>query len=110
MSSVPSVCVTVSEQLAEAFYGPRGKSHLPSFLQGGCVLVGLEFGVIVRELVEEDGNGQTVQDDPERDADEREDTTQHGLRVDVPIAHRGDAHLEGGEKKCVTLDLHVTGD
>lgn len=83
-----------SKAAAERINCPLGKSHLPTFLQAGCVLVGFKFGVIVRELVEEDGNGQAVEDNAKRDTNEGEDTTQHGLRVHVSIAHSGDAHLK----------------
>lgn len=81
--------------LAQFGHRPFGKAHFPPFPQGGGILVGLEFGVVVGELVEEDGDGQTVQDDAEGDADEGEEATQHRLRVDVSIAHCGDADLQG---------------
>lgn len=102
------VTVAVSKAVADPFYGPLGKSDLPSILRGGGVLIGLELGVIVWELVEEDGYGQTVEDDSESDADESEDTTQYGLWVDVSVAHSGDADLQGerGEQSAVT-DKHV---
>lgn len=87
----------VSKVVFQAFHRPLGKPHLPSFLQGGGVLIGLEFGVIVRELVEEDGYGQAVEDDSKSNADEGKNTAQYGLRVDVPIAHSGDAHLQRRE-------------
>lgn len=83
-----------SEEVAELADGPPGKADLPSFLQRGRVLVGLELGVIVWELVEEDGDGQTVEDDPEGDADEGEDPAQRRLRVDVSVADGGDADLQ----------------
>lgn len=81
--------------LAQFGHRPFGEAHFPPFPQGGGILVGLEFGVVVGELVEEDGDGQTVQDDAEGDADEGEEATQHRLRVDVSVAHRGDADLQG---------------
>lgn len=92
-----SVCIRLvfSKVVAELSHSPLGKPHLPSLLQGGPVLVGLEFGVIVRELVEEDGDGQTVQDDSKRNADERKQTAQDGFWVNVPITHSGDADLQG---------------
>lgn len=90
--------VLVSKAVVEPFYGPVGKSHLSSLLQGGCVLIGLELRVIVRELVEEDGYRQTVEDDSKGDADEREQTTQDGLWVDVSVAHSGDADLQESEE------------
>lgn len=37
----------VSKDLVETVYAPVGESELPSLLRRGCVLVGLEFGVIV---------------------------------------------------------------
>ncbi len=89
------VMMCISEAVAELFEGPLGESHLPAFLLRGRVLVGLEFGIIVWELVEEDGYGQTIEDDSERNADEGEETTQYGLRVDVSVSHSGDADLQG---------------
>lgn len=102
-----SVCLTmvVSKAVVDPFHCPLGKSHFPSFLQGGCVLIGLEFRVIVWELVEEDGYGQTVEDDSKRDADESEKTTQYGLRVDVSVAHSGDADLQGERRAVSSVDL-----
>lgn len=90
--------MAVSKAVAELFHCPLGKSDLPSFLQGGCVLIGLEFRVIVWELVEEDGYGQAVQDNSKSDADESEKTTQYGLWVDVSVAHGGDADLQRSEE------------
>lgn len=92
------VALRASKDLVEPVSAPVGDSELPSLLRRGCVLVGLEFGVIVWELVEEDGYGQTVEDDSKRDADESEETTQDGLRVDVSVAHSGDADLQGMEE------------
>lgn len=86
-----------SKAVVDPFYRPIAKPQLPSFLQGGCVLIGLEFRVIVWELVEEDGYGQTIEDDSESDADKSEETTQYGLWVDVSVAHSGDADLQGSE-------------
>lgn len=97
-----------SKAVVDLFSHPAGNSQLPSLLQGGCVLVGLEFRVIVWELVEEDGYGQTVEDDSESDADESEETAQYGLRVDVSVAHSGDADLQGewGEQSAVMGKHH----
>lgn len=95
--------MVASKEVAELFDGPPGKSDLPSFLQGGRVLVGLELGVIVWELVEEDGYGQTVEDDSEGDADKGEDSAQCGLRVDVSVAHGGDADLQGETQTPTTV-------
>ncbi len=39
--------MVVSKAVVDPFHCPLGKSHFPSFLQGGCVLIGLEFRVIV---------------------------------------------------------------
>ena len=85
--------------MVELYRRPLGKSQLPSLLRGGCVLIGLEFRVIVRELVEEDGYGQAVENDSKSDADEGEDTSQYGLWVDVSVAHSGDADLQGSEQR-----------
>lgn len=84
-----------SKAVVELLHRPLGESDPPSFLQRGRVLVGLELGVVVRELVEEDGDWQAVEDDAERDADESEHAAQYGLRVDVSVAHSGDADLQG---------------
>lgn len=98
----------VSKPVLELLHGPACKPHLPSFLAEGGVLVGLEFGVIVWELVEEDGDGQAVKDDSKRDADEGKHSTQHGLRVHVPVAHSGDAHLQG--RKESSQSKQITGE
>lgn len=84
-----------SKELVKLFHCPLGKSHFPSFLRGCCVLIGLEFRVIVWELVEEDRYRQAVKDDSKSNADESEETTQYCLREDVSIAHSGDADLQG---------------
>lgn len=86
--------LVVSKAVFQDFHRPLGKSHLPSVLQGGGVLVGLEFGVVVRELVEEDRYGQTIEDDSKSNADEGKNTAQYGLWIDVSVAHSGDADLQ----------------
>lgn len=85
---------------------PLSESDPSSFRLGRCVLVGLQFGVIIRELVEEDGYGQTIQDYPKGDADESKHSTQDGLWVDVAIAHCGDADLEERGDRSVMLPVH----
>lgn len=107
----------VSEPQFKLFHCPRCKLHLPSFLPAGGVLIGLEFGVIVWELVEEDGDRQAIEDDSKSDANEGKHSTQDGLWVHVPVAHGGDAHLQGREEgsqswrerkhKQETLKIHV---
>lgn len=79
--------------VVKPLHRPLGEVHLPAGLGDGGVLVGLEFGVIVGELVVEDGNGHPVQDDAKGDAGEGEDTAQVGLREHVAVAHRGNTHL-----------------
>lgn len=39
--------LVVSKAVFQGFHRPLAKFHLPSVLQGGGVLVGLEFGVVV---------------------------------------------------------------
>lgn len=56
--------------------------------------MGLELGVVVGELVVEDGDGHAVEDDAEGDAGEGEDAAQVGLGEDVAVAHGGNTHLE----------------
>lgn len=56
--------------------------------------MGLELGVVVGELVVEDGDGHAVEDDAEGDAGEGEDAAQVGLREDVAVTHGGNTHLE----------------
>lgn len=70
--------------------------HLPAGLGDGGVLVGLELGVVVGELVIEDGDGHAVEDDAEGDAGEGEDAAQVGLREHVAVAHRANTHLMDG--------------
>lgn len=43
------VCLSlvISKEVAEPLNGPLGESDLPSFCLGSCVLIGLEFGVII---------------------------------------------------------------
>lgn len=47
---------------------PADKMDLPACFADGGVLVGLELGVVVRELVIQDGDGHAVEDDSEGDA------------------------------------------
>lgn len=73
---------------------PPYKPDLPArFFSGGSVLVGLELGVVVRELVVQDGDGHAVEDDAEGDAGQSQDAAQVGLREHVTVADRGNAHL-----------------
>lgn len=99
-SHIKSMCGTLgtSKTVVELTHCPLGKSHHPSVLHGGRVLIGLEFSVIVWELIEKDGYGETVEDDSKRDADERKETAQYRLWVNVSVAHRGDADLQRGKE------------
>lgn len=81
--------------LTQFGHSPLGKAHFAALPEGGGVLVGLELGVVVGELVEEDGDGQAVEDDAKGDADEGKEAAQHRLRVHVSVAHGGYAHLRG---------------
>lgn len=80
--------------LTQFGHGPLGEAHFAALPEGGGVLVGLELGVIVRELVEEDGDRQAIEDDSEGDADEGKEAAQYRLRVHVSVTHGGYAHLE----------------
>lgn len=81
-------------------------SHPESFLQMQAVLdfavgelLSFQFSIIIRELVEEDGDGHPIQDDPERDATECHHTAAKGDRDHVPVTHCGDAYLHTGREK-----------
>lgn len=80
--------------LGEPLRGPAGELHPAASFGDGGVLVGLELGVVVGELVVEDGDGHAVEDDAEGDAGEGEDAAQVGLGEDVAVAHGGNTHLE----------------
>lgn len=60
--------------------------------------MGLELGVVVRELVVKDGDGHAVEDDAEGDAGKGEDAAQVGLGEHVAVAHCGNTHLEDKRK------------
>ncbi|PWA16167.1 hypothetical protein CCH79_00020619 [Gambusia affinis] len=105
----PSKLLRLSDVIAavcEALGGPLDEADLPPRPADHGELVGLELGVVVGELVVEDGDGHPVQDDAERDAGEGEDAAQVGFREHVAVSHRGDAHLHqqtGGDTSCSTL-------
>lgn len=80
--------------LTQFGHSPLGKAHFAALSEGGGVLVGLELGVVVGELVEEDGDGQAVEDDSKGDANEGKEAAQHCLRVHVSITHGGYAYLK----------------
>lgn len=65
--------------------------------------MGLERGVIVRELVVEDGDGHAVEDDAKGDAGKGEETAQVGLREHVAITHCGNAHLKDKNQKIANM-------
>ena len=67
-------------------------------LFGVAALLCLQLGVVVRELVEEDGDGHAVQNDSKGNADEGEEPAQVSLGVHVAVAHGRDACLKG--KTC----------
>lgn len=60
---------------------------------GKAVLLFLQLGVVVRKLVEENGDGHAVEDDTKGDAAEGHTAAQVGDRNHVAVAHSGDAHL-----------------
>lgn len=95
--SLQACCPLLSHFLAalgKPLRDPAGELHLPASFGDGGVLVGLELGVVVGELVVEDRDGHAVEDDAEGDAGEGEDAAQVGLREDVAVAHSGNTHLE----------------
>lgn len=57
--------------------------------------MGLELGVIIRELIVEDGDGHAIENDAKGDAGEGKNTSKVGLWVHVTIAHCGNTHLRG---------------
>lgn len=71
-----------------------GEVQLSTGPGDGCVLVGLELGIVVREFVVEDGNGHAVEDDAKGDAGEGKDTAQVGFWENVAVTHRGNTHLK----------------
>lgn len=72
---------------------PSDKLDLPACFAGGGVLVGLELGVVVRELVIQDWDGHAVEDDAKGDTCQSQDAAQVGLREHVTVANSGNAHL-----------------
>lgn len=58
------------------------------------VFLFLELGIVVRELIEQNGDGHAVEDDAEGNAAKCHTATQIGDRDDVSIAHSGDTHLQ----------------
>lgn len=99
--------------LGELLGSPPGELHFATSLGDGGVLVGFELGVVVGELVVEDGDGHAVEDDTEGDAGEGKDAAQVGLREDVSVAHGGNTHLEEMRQSSLSLMsievLHFTG-
>lgn len=57
--------------------------------------MGLELGVIIRELVVKDRDGHAIENDAKGDAGEGKDTSKVGLWVHVAIAHCGNTRLRG---------------
>lgn len=81
--------------LAAVELAPQALGELELALRvGKPVLLLLQFGVVVGELVEQNGDGHAIEDDAERDAAECHAAAQIGDRHDVTVAHSGDAHLE----------------
>lgn len=68
---------------------------LPACFADGVVLMGLELGVVVRELVIQDGDGHAVEDDCKGDTSSSQDAAQAGFREHVTIANGGNYHLKG---------------
>lgn len=65
----------------------------PALSVGNPVLLLLQLGIVVRKLVEENGDGHAVEDDAKGDAAKRHAAAQVGDRHDVTVADSGDAHL-----------------
>lgn len=96
--------VCTSKAVVEFSHCPLAQPHFPTILRAGRVLIGLEFRVVVWEFVEEDGYWQTVEDNSKSDADESKETAKDGLRVDVSVAHSGDADLQVNDGRAVSVD------
>lgn len=58
-----------------------------------AVFLLLQFGVVVRKLVEQDGDGHAVEDDAERDATKCHTAAKIWDGDDITIANSRDAHL-----------------
>lgn len=54
----------------------------------------LQFGVVIRELVEEHGDWKAIQNDPKGNAAKGKYPPQKSLRIHVTIAYSRDANLE----------------
>lgn len=94
--------------LGELLCRPPGEVQLPAGPADGAVLVGLELGVVVRELVVEDGDGHAVEDDAEGDAGEGEDAAQVGLWKYVAVTHRGNTCLDN-ESNTTKISFNLVG-
>lgn len=64
-----------------------------AFRVGEAIFLFLQLGVVVGKLVEENGDGHAVEDDPKGDAAEGHAAAQVGDGNHVAVAHGGDAHL-----------------
>lgn len=73
---------------------PTEEMDLPACFAEAGVLVGLELGVVVGELVIQDGDGHAVEDDSKGDTSYSQDAAQVGFREHVPVANGGNAHLK----------------
>lgn len=65
---------------------------------GIAVLLFLQLGVVVGKLVEQNGDGHAVEDDPKGDAAEGHTAAQVGDGNHITVAHGGDAHLRDQTK------------
>lgn len=61
---------------------------------GNPILLLLQLGIVVRKLVEENGDGHAVEDDAKGDAAKRYTAAQVGDWYDVTVTNSGDAHLQ----------------
>lgn len=63
----------------------------------------LQFGIIVGELVEQNGNGHAIEDDAKGDAAECDTAAEIGDRDNISVAHSGDANLQ---KETYSVSSH----
>lgn len=66
---------------------------------GKWIFLLLQFGIVVRELVEQNGNGHSIKNDAKRDAGKRHAAAKVGDWDDISITNSRDAHLQEGESR-----------
>lgn len=71
------------------------KAELATDLLSGGEFVGLQFTIIVRELVVENGDGHAIENDAKGNAGKGEKSAQVSLWEHIAVPHGRDADLEG---------------